>query len=282
MDRAEPRQSRRLIEFKAIPARGVPGFSDLDPVNESEILWRKVGNGQGGRFWMAVDRDGVHWVYDGRDRIAAAVEKRIMRFFYYGIAARLATLRLRYLRDLIAIPRHSLIVNFGANIGELAVALTDLGGFVIAVEPDPNVLAALSANARGRMIEPVPVAVWRVDEPVKLYLNSQSADTSVFPVSDEAITVDGRTIDSLIAERGIERVHLIIGDAEGAEPEVLEGARKTLPITSYVSVNASAERQGERTLEACEAILTDAGFDTIHRDDSGFCMLIARNRREGR
>ena len=95
--------------------------------------------------------------------------------------------------------------------------------------------------------------------------------SSVFCDSQQRHWVQAITIDALAKERDLERVKLIIGDAEGAEPEVLTGAMETLKRTDFVSVCASAERRGQRTLEACEKILKDASFDIIHRQETGFC-----------
>lgn len=253
-------------------------FAGLDVSGVRMTTWRDHDDpAQGGRLWTAAGADGVHWASDGVERIAA-LPARMFRFFRNGVANRRAHLLNRYCQGLVPIPPGALCINFGANIGEAAITLAEAGASVVAIEPDPNVIAALKANAAGRSIEAVPVAAWSSDGLLQMYLNSDSADTSAFNVTERPVMVEARRIDTLIAERGIGRVHLIIGDAEGAEPEVLEGARETLKATRYVSLCASAERCGERTQEACEAILTAAGFAIIHREDSGFCTLIAKAR----
>ena len=225
---------------------------------------------------------GIFQVHDGRERIAVAVEARAHQFFKHGIAVRRELLTGRYLRGIVPINPGAAVINFGANIGEVAVTLADRGAIVTAIEPDPNVIPALEANAIGRLVEVVPVAAWREDGELDMHIASDTADTSVFEPkagrSTGRMTLPCRRIDTIVSERGLTRVHLLVGDAEGAEPEVLMGARETLQITDYVSLSGSDERCGQTTVDACEKILKDAGFDILHREDTKFCMLIAKRR----
>lgn len=253
-------------------------FPGLEVSLADKQQWRRAADHSvNGVYWTGTDANGIHWVTDGIDRMAV-LPGRSFRFYRTGIKHRLTTLTGRYLRGLVPIPAGAFVINFGANIGEIAVEMVNAGASVMAVEPDSGILPLLRANAAGRNIEVMPFAAWKENAELNLYLNTDSADSSVFNPSDRSTVVTGKTIDALMEERGIERVHLLIGDAEGAEPEVLQGAEKTLRMTEYVSVCASAERCGERTLEACEALLKGKGFNIIFREETGFCTLIARRQ----
>lgn len=222
----------------------------------------------------------IYWVDDGREQIAIALEKRAKRYYPHGIRARCQYVTQGYLQGKVPLRPGDVVINFGANIGEVAMTLArDCGVKVLAIEPDPRHWAPLHYNTRAYDVEIVPVAGWNVDGPLKLYLdNRDSADTSIHNETDDCMTIMGQTIDTLVKARGIKHVRLIVGDAQGAEPEVIDGARETLKNTDYVSVRASAERCGERTLEACDAILEEARFNIIHREETKFCTLIGRNR----
>lgn len=226
--------------------------------------------------------NGIYWVADNEAKIAAVVMERACRLFKRGIRSRCNGLLNRYLRNLVPVGANDFVINFGANIGEVSIALAERGANVLAIEPDPNVIPALLANAANSSIDVEPVAAWNSDGLIEMYIATAYGDTSAFPLSPERVAeqrlLSARRIDTLVQDRGIDRVRLIVGDAEGAEPEVLEGARETLKITDYVSVCASAERCGESTLEACEAILKAAQFDTLYRETTGFCVLIASRR----
>lgn len=226
------------------------------------------------------DAGGVIWAFDGTAEMAGAVEERMRRFFNRGIAARRLKLTRRHLVDKVPILAGDFVINVGANIGEVAITLADWGASVFAIEPDPNVLPALRANAAGRPIEVVPVAAWHEDGPLQMYIDTAHGDTSAFNPSPEPTFLEARRIDTLMGDRPTTRIRLIVGDAEGAEPEVLEGARETLKRTEYVSLAASAERCGERTLDACEAMLRTANFDIIHREETKFCTIIGKARRD--
>ena len=222
------------------------------------------------------------WFDDGQTKMAVAVPERGYRFFAKGIAQRCNSLCDRYLRGLIEVRHGDVVVNFGSNIGEVAVALAAKGAHVIAIEPDPYVLQALNANAERYGLTVISAAAWKEDGELAINLATDFGDTSVFePKPNRAIgraLVQGIRIDTLIKELGLKRIRLIVGDAEGAEPEVLEGARETLAITDYVSVSASAERNGESTGPMCEQILSDAGFEIVHREETGFQTLIGMNK----
>jgi FkbM family methyltransferase len=221
--------------------------------------------------------DGLIWVDDGSARIAIAVPSRARRY-RHGIERRCRTLTDRYLGfGQVPIRPGDQIINVGANVGEVAKTLAARGAKVIALECDAKVLPCLGANTKGKAVSILPVAAWKEDGPLSVYVATEEADTSAFTPSNKTEVVAARTIDAVADEAGIDRVHLIVGDAEGAEPEVLMGARKTLARTSFVSMACGYERAGERAQEQSEAILKEAGFDTIRRDRHGNWILIGRN-----
>lgn len=222
---------------------------------------------------LTLGEQGVLWADDGAERMAVIVQERALRFFRNGIRARCDGLLRRYLRDLVLIRAGDFVINFGANIGELAVGLERLGAHVLAIEPDPHVLPALRANAEGRRIDIAPVAAWHSRCDLSMSIETQNADTSAFGNGPLRKLIPARRIDALARGR---RIRLIVGDAEGAEPEVLAGATDVLRLTDYVSVSGSDERCGERTVDACDAILRDAGFEIIYREDAKFCILIGK------
>lgn len=247
----------------------------------AHVEWLSVGNPTDkGGFWVA-KADGFFWVHDGIRKIAVAVENRIYRFYHRGIDKRLEYLTRHYLGGgVVPVPPGAYCINVGANVGEVALALADREACVLAIEPDPYVLPALEANADafGPYIAVFPGAAWKVDGVLPMYLNTDSADTSAFNETSAEFQARAAKIDTIVEGLDIPRVHLIVGDAEGAEPEVLEGASETLKITDYVSIRASAERNGESTQEACEKILTCAGFDIIYKEEEKFRTLIGKNR----
>jgi len=181
-------------------------FAGLNVSDVQKTTWQNIDdNADCGQFWTAVGDDGIAWLSDGTERIAA-LPARMFRFFHRGIASRRTYLVNKYLKGLITRPTNAVVINFGANIGEIAITLAGHGALVLAIEPDPNIVPLLRANAIGRSIDVVPVAAWNADGPLQIYLNSDHADTSAFNVSEQSVMVEARRIDTLVNERGIARV----------------------------------------------------------------------------
>ena len=77
------------------------------------------------------------------------------------------------------------------------------------------------------------------DQKMNLYVDSTSADTSLEETdSNEVYEIDVKALDSF----DFDDVKLIKIDGEGHEMKILQGARKTLAKTKFVSVDHSAEK----------------------------------------
>lgn len=201
----------------------------------------------------------VLFLDDGRRGIAI-VDRRRVPLYKRGIRKRLANLAEWYGLDRMPLGAGDLVVNCGANIGEVAIILAERGCKVIAVEPDPAALVCLRYNvARLHDVVSVePVGLWNRNDTLTFFQKSDTADTSAINREGKPFDVNVRTLDSY----GIGRVALLVGDAEGAEPEVFAGARETLRRTRHVSFDCGPERQGKSTAAECAAILQGLGFTT--------------------
>lgn len=254
-------------------------FPETDVEQVRHVRWQneQYPNDRG-EYCIGITSDGVIWFHDGKDRIAAANDWRVRRYLYRGIDRRFNALLRDYLGNgLIEISEGDRVINFGANIGEVALALNRKGAKVLAIEPDPYVLWALKANARGRYIDVSPSVAWKADEVIDLHIATEKGDTSVVNRSTETLPMEAHKLDTLYWAYALVcdgPVHLIVGDAEGAEPEVLLGATETLKRTRYVSIRVGAERNGKCPGPECRAILEKAGFNIL-MDESE--ILIGEN-----
>ena len=130
------------------------------------------------------------------------------------------------------------VVELGAWVGVFTrVALAHGAGRVIAVEPVPGNLDCLRLNladeiADGR-VTVIPVAAWREAGEVGMVLegpwNHQNSSKG-YNVVDGAgeFRVPAQTLDSIVAELGLDRLDVLNMDVEGAERFVLEGGRETI------------------------------------------------------
>ncbi len=215
--------------------------------------------------------EGVFVRVEGR-RVAVPSPLR-WKLYRQGWEARLDRLEREY-----GVGRHAalapggVVIDVGANAGEFAFVAARYGARTICLEPDPKVFACLLQNIRDVSGATARDAVvWNEDGEVDFALAPDRADSSVF-AEGPRIRKRAVTIESLAREEGLASIDFIKCDAEGAEPEVLEGIGAAWPLVRAVALDTGAERRGARTDAACRAILQQNGFRTID-EKSGTRMM---------
>ena len=97
-----------------------------------------------------------------------------------------------------------------------------------------------------------------------LYLDSSGGNSSFvdFGTSKEISSVKSITLDSLNYKKNIKLFKI---DAEGFEPEVLEGSLETLPLINYISVDFGPERGVEQsnTVPQVNKFLYENNFNLV-------------------
>lgn len=163
-------------------------------------------------------------------------------------------------------------VDVGANTGFFALIAARLvgpTGRVLAIEPEPEnctrIQRNIELNGYGN-IDVVEVALADADGEAQLHLASDHGHHSLLTTSPDrvgrTITVPQRTLDSLLAERGVERVDVMKIDVEGFEVEVLRGARQTVQRNPDVVLLMDVhESLGVDAAEVCD-LLNDLGLST--------------------
>ncbi|MDP1793566.1 MAG: FkbM family methyltransferase [Acidimicrobiales bacterium] len=154
-------------------------------------------------------------------------------------------------------------VDVGGNKGDFAlIAAKAMGstGRIVCVEPEP-VNAAWIRKSVGRNgytnVEIEQVALADRDGDDTLFLGPKSGWHTL--VEDPSLvvatlTVPIRTLDSLLAERGIEKVDVIKIDVEGAEGRVLAGAGQTLGGDNPMTLLIDLHPKRVDTLAVCEQL----------------------------
>lgn len=117
------------------------------------------------------------------------------------------------------------ILDAGANIGLSAIYFTLRypRARVIAVEPEAVNFELLAKNCSPYPnIVPVHAALWHTNEPLDFAPHSGDFGSSRVGDLHEggAVWVDGRTIDRIMADQGVDRIDVLKVDIEGAEQEV--------------------------------------------------------------
>jgi FkbM family methyltransferase len=123
-------------------------------------------------------------------------------------------------------------IDVGANVGyftRLAADLVGRDGRVYAFEPEPDNFSALVSNARRyQNVYAIPAAVGDHDGLHKLFLNASSGCHSVVVLSDRFRWTPTVCFDTFAEAVGLTSIALVKIDAEGAEPAVLAGMKRSL------------------------------------------------------
>ena len=191
------------------------------------------------------------------------------RMFRYGWAARLERLSAEFgLGDPFSIGPSDTVIDIGANVGEFALAAAGLGARVHCFEGDPAVYECLLLNTESTGgIRAHCQVLWNSEEVLTFYSAPARADSSIFQPGKGAVPLKlpARPLDDVAAELRIGDVSLLKCDAEGAEPEVLEGAKKVLARTRAVAIDTGPERGGAETAGPVGELLQSLGFTVTHQ-----------------
>jgi FkbM family methyltransferase len=149
-------------------------------------------------------------------------------------------------------------VDVGANVGELSYYFAKRNFFVFSFEPDPYVNSVLSKNlAQFKNVTISKDALGNKRKKLDLYLKSDSADTSLIKSKGftEIVKVNVSRFDELKLSNQILTPAILKIDAEGFEPEVIEGFKNALEKFTIVSIDCGRERNGADTVSEVESIL---------------------------
>lgn len=166
---------------------------------------------------------------------------------------------------------NDVVIDVGANIGEFSSAMAKMGARVHAVEGDPFVFKCLEHNlGKDANVTLHQNALWKEDTVLTFYSEPTDANSSFFQPTGSTparpIEVQACRLDTLAENFGIGQVAFLKCDAEGAEPEVIEGARSLLLRTNAVAFDTGPERMGSDTSEECSRLLAGLGFQVINEN----------------
>jgi FkbM family methyltransferase len=221
--------------------------------------------------------------YDKSDKIKIFHFSRINRVFNYysnGIFYRQQVLFKEYLLYNIEFDSKDIIIDCGANIGEVGYFLKDRYNVkeIISIEPDPTEYKILCKNLPNFIN--LNLGLFDINGTLDFYLNNNTADSSFFEESGlEVIKVEVVTLDMLFERCSIEKCKLFKLEAEGAEPEILMGGKKALQFIDYISVDCGPERgpNAQKTIAEVTEILCLNNFALIDIN-SVRTVLLFRNK----
>lgn len=212
--------------------------------------------------------------------------KSRLRPYKKGIPKRLKRIRREYLLDYIEFKENDICIDCGANVGEVTKYLqTNFGVRVISIEPDATEFRCLKANADEQRTWFISQPLWSGIEEMPFYAANETGDSSLFapPGSLAESRKTTTTLDTLLDSLGLadERIRLLKLEAEGAEPEILQGARRSLAHIDYIAADVGPERGEHQKYTLVEVTLTlsEAGFELVSCGTHRLVVLFANRHR---
>ena len=174
-----------------------------------------------------------------------------------------------YLLNSIDIQNDDVIVDCGANVGELFLAIKEknLDVTYMGFEPDKETYECLKLNVKNEKNIVHNIGLSNIEGSNNFYIDNEGGNSSFVDFgTSESIKVDTKTLDSYNIKKNIKLFKI---DAEGYEPEVLSGSKNTLKKTNFVSVDFGSERGANQnnTMVDVNNLLLQVGFELIELND---------------
>mgnify|MGYP000108758245 FL=1 len=174
-----------------------------------------------------------------------------------------------YLLNSIDIQNDDIIVDCGANVGELFLAVKEknLDVTYMGFEPDKETYECLKLNVKNEKNIVHNIGLSNIEGSNNFYIDNEGGNSSFVDFgTSESIKVETKTLDSFNIKKNIKLFKI---DAEGYEPEVLSGSKNTLINTNFVSVDFGSERGANQnnTMVDVNNLLLQVGFELIELND---------------
>lgn len=156
------------------------------------------------------------------------------------------------------------VIDCGSNVGELCLSFyfKNIDIEYIGFEPDEDTFNCLSKNTKDFSRNLYNLGLSNISGESTFYLDNEGGNSSLSDfgaVSKTKINVD--PLDKF----ELKNIKLLKIDAEGFEPEVLDGSMKTLKEVEYISIDFGFERgeQQESTIVDVNKLLYSKGFELV-------------------
>lgn len=124
----------------------------------------------------------------------------------------------RFYQPLLGEAENYTILDIGANIGLFSLYAQDSAARIIALEPTPATFKMLQKLTEGESkITPVPMALSGHNGTVDFYVNNNPTINSLVNRVGEKVTVEARTIATVLKEHNLDYVDFVKCDIEGGE-----------------------------------------------------------------
>lgn len=209
-------------------------------------------------YYIVHNKNEIYYPKDRLNRIFIGFEKRLKILIdTYGL-------------EMVSFKDGDTFLDCGANIGEVYFAINEIQKSIdyIAFEPDKEAFNFLAKNCENyNNVILNNFALSNLDGTAELFIDSDGANSSLFDFgTNKKTVVNTKRLDSLNFEKKIKFLKI---DAEGFEPEVLQGAKQLFNQIEFISVDYGKERGvlQESTLVNVLNYLYQNNFEIIYQSE---------------
>lgn len=192
-------------------------------------------------------------------------KKQGLMAYGFGFKKRKDDLLKVYLIKNIEFKDDDVVIDIGANNGDFYLCF-DKKIKYYAYEPSPIVFSNLEHNIKNQNLYNLGVSNSE-DSEIDFYLSDEYGDSSILPINNyiKKISIETTTLDKEI-DKIQQRIKLIKLEAEGFEPEILQGLKKNLNSVEYITIDCGFERgvKQESTIAECSNYLIKNNFKMIN------------------
>jgi FkbM family methyltransferase len=206
-------------------------------------------------------------------------QKKVGLYAYgKGFDKRILELSSTYHIDKINFKDDDNIIDIGANNGDLYLCFKDKINYY-GFEPSPEIFLNLKHNVPNQNI--FNLGLWnKSNKDIDFYLSDEFGDSSIIPINkfSKKISIKTTTLNEVI-EKINSRIKLLKIEAEGAEPEILEGLSDKLNMVEYITIDCGFERgvNQDSTISECSNYLIKNNFSMVGFNNPRIVVLFKNN-----
>lgn len=246
--------------------RFVINISNFLPDKIFTIFWNTLLKLIENSVRISLTQNNTFLVTDKYTTIEICYKKRF-EYYLQNIDTRLNHLVNEYMLYQIKFTNNDVVIDCGANIGELyhsirKLSKEDINLNYYGFEPVKLDFEVLSRNTTNLIPKPLALSSESISK--NFYLNPNTADSSFERKRNlKTIKVDCVTIDNYF--KNINSIKLLKLEAEGFELDVLKGAQKSLSKIKFITADLGFELQGNtvRSFEEVDRFLSKNNFEKI-------------------
>lgn len=195
-----------------------------------------------------------------------------------GLEARLKDLSDSYFLEKIDFSEGDTFIDCGANVGDMFLLMQNFKNHInyIGFEPSPNEYKCLQKNRKS--MTTYNLGLWKEEGELDFFVSSQGADSSLIrpKVFDSKTTVKTTRLENFINGN----VKCLKLEAEGAEPEILEGLGDRLKLIEYITADVGFERgeNEDSTLAPVSNFLIKNNFKMVAIGKRRLCVLFKNSQ----